>query len=183
MSEAKAVCVCISLCDLLDLPITLPRLLFCREGRRAGDAPAGNVQGLTIKRSAFPLIRLFSDFQLFWQIFSLHVICSWHLLLLSHAFKCHILFCNIKTQCIIDFQGFWREYDFSQKMMWPHTFMRERKKNTLFHISPFRECRQWLGFILFILQYFGDLCFCCWEQIWGFWQQSTHGNGIYKNWI
>lgn len=137
MSEAKAVCVCTALCDLLDLPITLPRLLFCREGRRAGDAPAGNVQGLTIKRSAFPLIRLFSDFQLFWQIFSLHVICSWHLLLLSHAFKCHILFCNIKTQRIIDFQGFWREYDFSQKMMWPHTFMRERKKKNNFvsHLS------------------------------------------------
>lgn len=35
--------------------------------------------------------------------------------------------CNIKTQCIIDFQGFWKEYDFSQKMMWLHTLMREKK--------------------------------------------------------
>lgn len=34
-----------------------------------------------------------------------------------------------------------------------------REKNTLFHISLFRECRQLLGFIFFILQYFGDLCF------------------------
>lgn len=29
----------------------------------------------------------------------------------------------------------------------------------MFHISCFREFRQLLGFILFILQYFGDLCF------------------------
>lgn len=34
-----------------------------------------------------------------------------------------------------------------------------REKNTLFHISCFRECRQLLGLIFFILQYFGDLCF------------------------
>lgn len=34
-----------------------------------------------------------------------------------------------------------------------------REKKTLFHISHFRECRQFLGFMFFILQYFGDLCF------------------------
>lgn len=79
--------------------------------------------------------------------------------------------CNIKTQCLIDFQGFWKEYNFSQKVTWVRIFVREKKKYFVSHLS-FQgvQAVAWVNFLYSSV--FWRPLFHCFEWIWGFWQQS-----------